>query len=131
MAHCAIVASRSSYCRQLIKITKEKSTSQAPPTTTLNSSLISLSYSTSSPLRILNDSNNLKTISSSTSSILSIEETKASSNAPSFILSQDEFIEIKINGENSEALKLVLEFLYTDRIMSLEGRGKRFGTNFV
>jgi hypothetical protein len=69
------------------------------------------------------ETSSLKTISSSTSSILSIEEAKLSVKAPPFILNAGEYIEIKINGENSEALKLVLEFLYTDRIMSLEGRG--------
>lgn len=42
---------------------------------------------------------------------------------PPFILNQDECIEIKISDQNSEALRIALEFLYTDRIISLEGHG--------
>lgn len=52
----------------------------------------------------------------------------AAGSSPPFILSPGEYIEIKLNGENSEALKLVLEFLYTDRIMSLEGKEHELDT---
>jgi hypothetical protein len=79
LAHCAIVASRSCYCRQLIKIAKEK----------------------------LNQ----------------IQDSK-----PPFIIDAETFVEIKLNEENSSTLKVVLEFLYTDRIISLEGKEHEFET---
>jgi hypothetical protein len=47
---------------------------------------------------------------------------------PPFLLNPGEYIEIKISNENPEAMKLVLEFLYTDRIMSLEGRENELET---
>jgi hypothetical protein len=75
-------------------------------------------------MKLQSETSCLKTISTSTNSILSIEEAKSAIKAPPFVLNPGECIEIKINDENSKALKLVLEFLYTDRIMSLEGRGQ-------
>ena len=85
LAHCAIVASRSVYCRQLIKLAKDK-LPQSP--------------------------------------ILNHDHFKA----PPFILSQDSHIEIKLADERSDALKIVLEFLYTDRIISLEGKENELET---
>ena len=43
---------------------------------------------------------------------------------PPFYLETDEFIPIFINSVHVDPLKIVLEFLYTDRIVSLEGKGK-------
>jgi len=85
LAHCAIVASRSVYCRQLIKIAKDK-LPQSP--------------------------------------ILSHDHFKT----PPFILTQDSYIEIKLADERSDALRIVLEFLYTDRIISLEGKENELET---
>ena len=44
-------------------------------------------------------------------------------NMPPFILNYDEYIEINIKNENSEALKILLEFIYSDSILSLKGKG--------
>ena len=41
---------------------------------------------------------------------------------PPFYLNSDELIEIKLIDEKIDAMKIVLEYLYTDRILSLEGR---------
>jgi hypothetical protein len=42
-----------------------------------------------------------------------------------FNLKQKSFIEIRINDKcSSAAFKILLEFIYTDRIVSLEGKGK-------
>jgi leucine-zipper-like transcriptional regulator 1 len=72
--HCAVVASRSQYCRQLI------------------SREIKSKYGDGGKLMLLN-------------------------------LNSDDMIEIKLDFVNIKALQLVIEFLYTDRIVSLEGRG--------
>ncbi|RNA42331.1 leucine-zipper-like transcriptional regulator 1 [Brachionus plicatilis] len=105
LAHCAIVASRSPHFRQLIKHSKDK-LKPSPPTL---SALVSLGSS------------------SSTNSLFNLEEQRKSKSPP-FCLNEDEFIEIRINEENAEALKMLLEFLYTDRIVSLEGRENEIET---
>ena len=66
-------------------------------------------------------------LGSSANSLSSLEEQRWIKSPP-FVLNQEEFIEIKINEENSEALRMVLEFLYTDRIVSLEGRENEIET---
>jgi len=44
---------------------------------------------------------------------------------PPFILAENEFIEINlVDNLNTRTLQLVLEFIYTDQISSLNGRGK-------
>jgi hypothetical protein len=88
MAHCAIVSSRSSSFRQLIKLTKNKMIK----------------------------------------SILNTDETSLINRMPPFYLNQDEIIEIKLPDEKIDALKIVLEFLYTDRILSLEGKENEMET---
>lgn len=54
-----------------------------------------------------------------TRSSLSQEE---ANRMPPFYLNSDEIIEIKLPDEKIDALKIALEFLYTDRVISLEGK---------
>jgi hypothetical protein len=93
------VACRSIYCSQLIKQAKEKLQSQFPA----------------------NLKENILTVAATTSS--SPKPNKNTAKLPPFYLNTDELIEIKINCDNSDSLRIVLEFLYTDRLLSLEGRG--------
>lgn len=99
------MASRSPHFRQVIKHAKDKLKSS--PSTL--SALVSLGSS------------------SSTSSLYNLEEQRKIK-LPPFCLNQDEFIEVRINEENAQALKMVMEFLYTDRIVSLEGRENEIET---
>ncbi len=54
------------------------------------------------------------------------DDSKINNLKPSFILPKDKSIQIKLDEEKSETVKIVLEFLYTDRVMSLEGKGCYF-----
>jgi hypothetical protein len=102
-AHCAIVACRSIYCSQLIKQAKDKRQSQLQAN--LKESVLNAAAS------------------AATSSSKQQQQTNATK-LPPFYLNTDEFLEIKLNCDNSDALRIVLEFLYTDRLLSLEGRGE-------
>lgn len=125
-AHCAIVACRSSYCRQLIKIAKEK----LPSASGNNNSLKSQAHSGSQSVQTQASDRIGKTSTVSAASAAALAASETIVKTSPFNLNNDEFIEIKINNENPEAVKIVLEFLYTDRIMSLEGRGLSFHTIF-
>ncbi len=46
----------------------------------------------------------------------------------SLYIQADEYIEIKINNEKASAVRIVLEFLYTDRILSLESKESELET---
>lgn len=54
-------------------------------------------------------------------SVLNIDES-LQNRTPPFYLSSDELIEIKLLDEKIDAMRIVLEFLYTDRVLSLEGK---------
>lgn len=133
MAHCAIVAGRSQYFRHQIKMAiKEKLASQTPNQTTMTTALNNASSRSS--LTVLNNNGQL-TSSPSTSAAATaaaVARFRSSSPAslmfvnnemPPFYLNTDDHIEIKVSNESAEPFRLVLEFLYTDQILSLEGRG--------
>ena len=82
-AHCAIVVSRSIYCRQLIKLAKEK---------------------------------------------LAPKQVEIKMLLPPFYLLPEEPIVIRIENQTAEAVRIVLEFLYTDKIVSLEGKETELDT---
>ena len=124
MAHCAIVASRSLYFRHQIKAAiKEKIATQTSNNVSTRTSLTVLSNNgqlTSSPS------------TSAAATAAAVARFRSSSPAslmfvnnemPPFYLNTDDHIEIKVSNESAEPFRLVLEFLYTDQILSLEGRG--------
>ncbi len=76
-SHCAMLAARSVYCRQLIKAAKEQRAKQL---------------------------------------------------LVPFYIPEDEYVEIRVDTENSNAVQIVLEFLYTDRIISLESKETELDT---
>ena len=54
------------------------------------------------------------------------DDSKMNNLKPPFVLPSDKSIQIKLDEEKAETVRIVLEFLYTDRIISLEGKGKLF-----
>jgi hypothetical protein len=115
MAHCAIVSCRSPHFRHQIKMAAKEKQSQSQANSNTNPNRLSASAAaavarirSTSPAGLILDAN------SSFSS---------SSNSPPFFLNPDEFVEIKVTNESSESFRLVLEFLYTDQIVSIEGIG--------
>lgn len=122
MAHCAIVACRSLHFRHQIKLAiKEKlSTSNAT------------SVGTRSSLNVVGNVVPLTSSTSAAATAAAVARFRSSSPAslmfvnnemPPFFLNPDDQIEIKVTNETAEPFRLVLEFLYTDQIVSLEGRG--------
>ncbi len=102
---------------------KDKLMTVAPPVVSVGGSIRSYSSATqlspiARPMTMMR-SNSPVPIMSDTST------TSSSSSFPPFCLNNpDEYVEIRASNENAESMRLVLEFLYTDQIVSLEGRGE-------
>ena len=124
MAHCAIVACRSLHFRHQIKLAiKEK----------LSNSSNATSVATRSSLNVVGNVVSLTSSTSAAATAAAVARFRSSSPAslmfvnnemPPFFLNPDDQIEIKVTNETAEPFRIVLEFLYTDQIVSLEGRGK-------
>lgn len=142
MAHCAIVACRSAHFRHQIKMAiKEK---MPAVTTTIGTSSVLGSHHSSSTLSphvggnrssltvLGSPSTSSSSQSSAAATAAAVARFRSSSPAslmfvnnemPPFYLNPDDYVEIKVGNESAEPFRLVLEFLYTDQILSLEGRG--------
>lgn len=98
-AHCAIIACRSNYLRQRIR--------NAIYSTTNTSSSVSSSHIHSGIKETNDDESNSETIAIK----------------PLFD-NENKIIDVKLNDiNNANAFKIVVEFIYTDRIISIEGKG--------